>query len=64
MRAIYKKSDFREGTKKSIPKVAATTDGRSRGIRTLDLLVPNQSRYQAALCSAAVFAGNAGYYIS
>ena len=29
MRAIYKKSDFREGTKKSIPKVAATTDGRA-----------------------------------
>jgi len=25
MRAIYKKSDFRDGTKKSIPKVAATT---------------------------------------
>ena len=38
--------------------------GRSRGIRTLDLLVPNQSRYQAALCSAAVFAGNVEYYIS
>ncbi len=30
------------------------TDGRSGGIRTPDILVPNQARYQTALHSDAI----------
>ena len=41
---VIQKSDFREGTARSVPKVAAIADGRGGEIRTLDLLLPKQSR--------------------
>ena len=34
-----------------LPRACHTENGRSRGIRTPDPLVPNQMRYQAALYS-------------
>ena len=52
MGAIYKKSYFREGTKKSIPKVAATTDCRATYDFFESSLIAQKSKNEGLLLSS------------
>ncbi len=49
---------------RSKSKAYSSKIGRGRGIRTPDPLVPNQLRYQAALCPDVLFSKRERYYIA
>ena len=49
---------------RSKSKAYSSKIGRGRGIRTPDPLVPNQLRYQTALCPDVLFSKRGRYYIA
>src|ERR1700724_1170147 len=65
MEALAPRAGFEPATLRltagcSTAELSRNMYGRSRGIRTPDLLVPSQARYQAALCSENKMAGEEG----